>query len=204
MARSSSLSALSYAFKRASFLLVMTVMVGCGVPWQVVQKSGPPSALRGVSAVAVSFDYTGMMVGGMGGDKPEPQWVAEKSAEEPNYVQTWTDLKSKWETAYMEGLAANSPVPVTRSTGTAVGADAADVVIQLNRLQIGKYMVVAAKASAVDVTNNWSRGGQLVDVIRTRAAITPSAIQPSIFQHVAYMGKASGKVSAKFLKKAQE
>jgi hypothetical protein len=157
-----------------------------------------------VSTVAVSFDYTGLMVGGMGGDKPEAQWVAEKSAEEPAYQQTWADLKSKWETSVMEGLAAGSPVPVTRSTGTPVAADAADVTIQLNRLQIGKYIVVAAKASAVEVTDTWARGGQIVDVIRTKSAITPSLMQPSIFQHVVFMGKNTGKVSGKFLSNAQK
>jgi hypothetical protein len=205
MARSSSSpTGLLQSLKRSAFLLVMTTIVGCGVPWQVVKQSGPPSALKGASAIAVSFDYTGMIVGGMGGDKPEAQWVAEKSAEDANYQQTWTDLKSKWELAVTEGLAASSGVPVTRGTGTPVGSEAADVTIQLNNLQVGKYIVVGAKASAVQVTHTWSRGGQVVDEITTKTSVTPSMTQPSIFQHVAVMGKTTGKLGGKFFVKAQK
>jgi hypothetical protein len=199
------MSPLVRGLRRSAWLLALLAMVGCGVPWIVVKQSGPPSALKGINAVAVSFNYAGLMVAGMGGvDKPEAQWVAEKSAEEPNYQTTWAELKAKWESVYLEGLASQSPVPVTRSNGAPAPGNAADLTVTLTHLQVGKYMVVASKASTVNVTHTWSRNGQVVDEIRTNSAINPNLYQPSIFQHVGNMGKQSGAYGGKFLAKAQK
>lgn len=197
-------SPLVQGLKRSAWLVALVALVGCGVPWIVVKQSGPPSALKGISAIAVSFNYAGLMVGGMGGDKPEAQWVAEKSAEEANYQTTWAELKGKWESVYLEGLAAKSPVPVTRSNGAPAPGNAADVTVTLTRLQVGKYMVVAAKASSIDVTHTFSRNGQVVDEIRTSSSVMPSIYSPSIFQHIGKMGQHTGVLAGKFLSKTQD
>jgi hypothetical protein len=197
-------SPLVQGLRRSAWLVALVVLVGCGVPWIVVKQSGPPSALKGISGIAVSFNYAGMMVGGMGGDKPEAQWVADSSAKDPAYQTTWAELKAKFEGVYLEGLAAKSPVPVTRSNGAPAPGNAADVTVTLTRLQIGKYMVVAAKASSLDVTHTFSRNGQVVDEIRTSQALMPSIYSPSIFQHVGKMGQNTGVIAGKFLGKTQE
>ena len=186
-------------------LVTMTMaMIGCGPKWIVVKQSGPPSALKTVSAVSVSFSYAGLMVGGGAGDKPEAQWVAEKNVEEPGYEATWIDLKSKWEEAYMAGLAKTSPVPVTRSiAGTPAPGGAVDLVVVLTRIQLGKYMVVAAKQTIVDVTHSFQVGGAAVDEIQTHYGLTPSVYSPSVFQHANKLGNLSGNAAGKYLAKAR-
>lgn len=186
-------------------VLVPSILAGCGVPWMVIKESGPPSKLKGVDSVVVNFDYTGMMVGGMGGDKPEAQWVAEKSADEDDYAKTWDELKGKWEAMYMEGIADESPVATLRGApGVAVSPNAAVVNVTLNNLQVGKYMVFANTDSGVTVTDTWSRNGEVVDQIQTRAQVSPSMTTPSIFQHMTDLGHSSGKLSGKFLDSKQD
>jgi hypothetical protein len=197
-------SPLVHGLKRNLWVIALLALVGCGVPWIVVKQSGPPSALKGINGLAVSFNYAGMMVGGMGGDKPEAQWVSEKSAEDANYQTTWAELKAKYEGVYLESLAAKSPVPVTRSNGAPAPGNAADVTVTLTRLQIGKYMVVSAVASTLDVTHSFSRNGQVVDEIRTSGSVTPSMYSPSIFQHVGKLGQQAGALAAKFVGKTQD
>ena len=196
-------SPLVESLKRGTWFVALMAMVACGPGWQIIKKSGPPSALATVNTVAVSFSYAGMIVGGGAGDKPEAQWVAEKNVEEPGYEATWIDLKSKWEAAYLEGLSKTSPVPVTRSTGTPAPAGAADLTVTLNRLQIGKYIVVAAKATIMDVTHSYAVGGTVVDEIRTNYSLTPDIYHPSIFQHVAKLGQKSGAAGGKYIAKSR-
>jgi hypothetical protein len=193
------------ALRVCILLLVPSVLAGCGVPWMVIKESGPPPALQGVDSVVVNFDYTGMMVGGMGGDKPEAQWVAEKSVEENDYPKTWGELKGKWEAMFMEGIADASPVATLRGApGATPSPNAAVVTVTLNNLQVGKYMVFAATASGVTVTHTWSRAGEVVDQIQTRGKVEPTMTTPSVFQHIDDLGRDSGKLSGKFLSSKQD
>jgi LysM repeat protein len=192
--------------RRCVWLLVPAMLVGCGgVPWTIIKQSGPPSALKGSSQVAVFFDYTGMQVGGMGGDKPEAQWVAEKSVEEADYATTWATLKGNWEQNVLSAFTENSPLAVKRGTpGTPPPDSAAVVTFTLNNLQMGKYMVFGATQSGVTVTHTWGRHGAIVDEIQTRTTVTPGITNPSIQQHVVDMGETTGKLAAKFLERALE
>lgn len=201
-------SPLVQGLRRSAWLIALVTMtmamVGCGPKWIVVKQSGPPSALKTVSSVQVTFSYAGLMVGGGAGDKPEAQWVAEKNVEEPGYEATWIDLKSKWEAAYMEGLAKTSPVPVTRTVaGTPAPGGAVELVVVLNRIQIGKYMVVAAKQSIIDTTHSFQINGAAVDEIQTSYGLTPSVYHPSIFQHVNKLGNLSGNAGGKYIAKSR-
>ena len=196
----------SSAFLRRSlFLIVPALMTGCGVPWTVIKQSGPPSALKGASQVVVSFDYTGMMVGGMAGDKPEAQWVAEKSAEEEDYAKTWGDVKGSFEQNYVDEFTAHSPIAATRGqVGAPVPDNAVGLVVKLSNFQIGKYLVFGAKQSTVTVVHTWMRGGAVVDEIQTRSVVTPSLVNPSIQKHVVGLGGQSGEFAAAFLEDAIE
>jgi hypothetical protein len=197
-------SPLVQCLRRSVWLVALMAMVGCGPKWTIVKQSGPPSALKTVSAVSVTFSYAGLMVGGGAGDKPEAQWVAEKNVEEPGYEATWLDLKSKWEAAYMEGLAKTSPVPVTRSVaGTPPPGGAVELVVVMNRLQLGKYMVVAAKQTILDATHSFQMNGVAVDEIQTHYGLTPSMYSPSIFQHANKLGNLSGNAAGKYIGKAR-
>lgn len=185
-------------------LVALVALGGCAVPWIVVKQSGPPSALKGATSVIVSFDYSALMVAGMGGDKSEADWVAAKTVEDANYPTTWAELKSKWEAMYLEGIVDASPVTVARGDGAAAPESAAVVTVTLNRFQLGKYIFIGASDSTVEVTHTWSRNGQVVDQIQTRALVTPTLMNPSVFQHMVDLGRDSGKLAGRFLDSALE
>lgn len=83
-----------------------------------------PSPLQLATSLQVEFDYSGLMVSGMGGAKSEAEWVQVKSAEDPEYPKTWAELKSKWEASFFEGLASGSPLPVSRAPVAPAAASA--------------------------------------------------------------------------------
>ena len=60
-------SPLVESLKRGTWFVALMAMVACGPGWQIIKKSGPPSALATVNTVAVSFSYAGMIVGGGAG-----------------------------------------------------------------------------------------------------------------------------------------
>jgi hypothetical protein len=106
----------------ALVLTVCTFLSGCIVLQP--REPTPPSPLRTATSLKVDFDYSGLMVAGMGSPKSEAEWVAAKTAEDPEYPKTWADLKSKWEENFMIGLSGGSPVPVSRASA-AVATSAA-------------------------------------------------------------------------------
>ncbi|HKO93697.1 MAG TPA: hypothetical protein VJU61_21235 [Polyangiaceae bacterium] len=63
------------------------------------------------------------MVEGMGSAKSEADWVAAKTADDPEYPKTWADLKSRWEASFMEGMSSGSPIPVSRAQGAPTAAN---------------------------------------------------------------------------------
>jgi hypothetical protein len=187
-----------------ALMAALALLVGCAPPWMVVKQSGPPSALQGVRSVSVSFDYTGLMVNGMGGAKSEAEWVAAKSADDANYPSTWASLKAKWEETYLVGILAQSPVVVTRAVdGSAAPADGAELKVTMNNFQVGKFIPFATTASQVQCSHAWARNGQVVDEIRTVSTVVPNIYAPSVFQHVQTIGRDAGKKSGKFLKSKQ-
>lgn len=185
-------------------LAALSFLVGCASSWTVKKESGPPAALRGVKAVALSFDYQGLMVSGMGGDKPEAKWVAEKAAEEDGYVATWSELKRSWESHFIEGISATCPVKVTLvAPGTQLTEETASLTVRLSRLQLGRWIPMSGQPSIVDATHTWSRGGEVVDEIETRAVAAATIYSPSITKHISGLGESSGEKSGNFLASKQ-
>jgi hypothetical protein len=174
-------------------------LTGCTPTWIVLKESGPPSALRGVPSVSVSFDYSTLVVNGMGRAKTEAEWVAAKSAEDPTYPAAWAALKGKWEESFMAGFSAGAPVPVTRTVaGGEVPAGAASLVVMMNQLQIGKFVPFNTTLTTVQATYAWSRGDQLLDEIRTISSIAPTLLTPSIVDNLASIGHDVGRSNGKF------
>jgi hypothetical protein len=194
------------ARRRAPSLLLVLLalcgllgLTGCTPTWLVLKESGPPSALRGAPSVSVSFDYSTLVVNGMGRAKTETEWVEAKAAEDPSYPATWEALKGKWEEGFMDGFAAGSPVPVTRTVaGGEPPADAVSLVVMMNQLQIGKYVPFNTTLTTVQATYAWSRGDKLVDEIRTISYIAPTLLTPSVAPQLASIGHDVGRSNGKF------
>lgn len=174
-------------------------LTGCTPTWLVLKESGPPSALRGAASVSVSFDYSTLVVNGMGRAKTEAEWVEAKSAEDPTYPSAWEALKGKWEESFMAGFAAGSPVPVARTVADGEPpADAVSLVVMMNQLQIGKFVPFNTTLTTVQATYAWSRGDTLVDEIRTISYIAPTLLRPSVAPQLASIGHDVGRSNGKF------
>jgi hypothetical protein len=94
--------------------LLCVLLASCNI---VIHQTAPqpPSPMQLATSLRVAFDYSSLMVEGMGSAKSEAEWVAAKTAADPAYPKTWADLKAKWEENFMRGLSSGSPLPVSRA-----------------------------------------------------------------------------------------
>lgn len=161
-----------------------------------------PSPLDGITALAVTFDYGPMMVSGMGPPKPEAQWVAAKTAEDPAYPTTWADLKSRWENYFMQALTSSSPVPVSRAVaGQPVPDTTAGLNVQFTQLEIGKWAYVTTTDSSIDAMHVWSRSGQVVQQNPHQTRFHPSMTNNSIFRQIDELSKGQGQAAGGWLRR---
>lgn len=173
---------------------------GCSPPWQVVKQSGPPSALRGAGEVAVQFDYSEAYVG----DTPMAEYVAEREVDEPDYANTMSELLGKFESFYMEGFTNNWQAAKQLPAEAAAAGEHVVAKVKVRFLQMGKYIPFALPATIVRAGVEWLVDGQSTDEIAIEAAHSPSLMQPSVFQHIGYVGQDLGSYSSQFLESAQE
>lgn len=152
-------------------------LAGCA-PYKVLQQSGPPSALQGVTQVAVSFDWSQVQVAG----KPEAAYLAEKSAEEQADFQV---IKQETDAAVLEGMK-DKAGPGVSFTAAAAGGDPAapSVVVQYVAVTTGIYTHVVNLPTKVQTRFQWSRDGKVTDIIEARAMVSASITTPSDHQRV--------------------
>ncbi len=182
--------------RRCMAIAFVLMLLGSGCVYRSATPP-PPGPLDGVTAVAVSFDYSTLLVNGMGGAKSEAAWVAAKSAEEADYPKTWSDLKMQWEQHFMAGFARSSPVPVSLLVaGTPPPPTGAVLKVSVSEFQLGKYIPFATQRTSVRTMQTWFRGEQPVQSSGTEASFTPSITAPSVFQHIRPIGEQSGQQTA--------
>lgn len=171
-------------------------LAGCA-PYKVLQQSGPPSALQGVSQVAVSFDWSQVQVAG----KPEAVYLAEKSAEEQADFQV---IKQETDAAVLEGMK-DKGGPGVSFTAAAPGGDPAapSVVVQYVAVTTGIYTHVVNLPTKVQTRFQWSRDGKVTDVIETRAMVSASITTPSDHQRMGMAGGMIGKAAGRFFAASQ-
>lgn len=163
--------------------------VACS-PYTVVQQSGPPSALKGITSLTVGFDWSQVRVL----DKSEAEYLAEKSAEEQ---ADFAKIKQETDAAILEGL---------RDRGlqvAAAGEAPPDLTVQYVHVQTGIYTPVYSLPSKVQVRLAWQKEGTVTDVIDTQATIGASLTTPSDHQRMEMAGRQVGKAAAKYVAEAQ-
>lgn len=161
-------------------------------PYTVVQQSGPPSALQGMTSLTVGFDWSKVRVL----DKnSEAEYLAEKSEEER---ADFAKIKQETDAAILEGLRDRG------ANATAASGDAPpDLVVTYSYVQTGIYTPVYSLPSKIEARFAWQRDGNVTDVIDTQAAIGASLTTPSDHQRMEMAGRQIGKAAAKFLETAQ-
>lgn len=171
--------------------LVLGVLSGCGPNWKVL-KASDPTTLGAAANVVVVFDYSKMLVEG----KPAEQWKAEKTAEDAKYADTWADLLGKYEAAVIEGMRADVP----SAHAAAQGPGDVTVTIRPNKFGLGKYIVVSAWPTTMDVVIAARAGeGDNTDEIQLMRSYPASITQPSVFNHISHVGRQIGESAGRFL-----
>lgn len=161
-------------------------------PYAVVQQSGPPSALKGVTSVTVGFDWSKVTVL----DKAsEAEYLAEKTAEER---ADFAKIKQETDAAILEGL---------RDRGidaAPVAADAApDLVVSYIHVTTGIYTPVYSVPSKLQARFSFQKDGKVTDVIDTKSMVGASLTTPSDHQRMEMAGRNVGKSAAKYVSDAQ-
>ncbi|MBZ5715288.1 hypothetical protein [Nannocystis pusilla] len=161
-------------------------------PYSVVQQSGPPSALKGVTSMTVGFDWSKVTVL----DKAsEAEYLAEKSDEEK---ADFAKIKQETDAAILEGM---------RDRGVNVAAAPADgtpdLVIAYIHVTTGIYTPVYSVPSKIEARFSWQKDGKVTDVIDTKAMIGASLTTPSDHQRMEMAGRNIGKAAAKFVEDSQ-
>ncbi len=177
-------------------LLVAGLLSGCGPGWKVLRASDP-TALGAASNVALAFDYSQMVVEG----KPLEEFKAAKLAEDPKYAETWSELISKFESFTLEGLKGSFP----NAHPASMGRGDVTVTIRPNKFGMGKYIVVSSWPTVMDVVVAAHAGeaGDNTDEIQFQRSYPASMTQPSVFQHIGYVGQQIGQVTGRFLSSKQ-
>ena len=171
--------------------LVLGCLSGCGPGWKVL-KASTPTTLAAANNIAVVFDYSQMLVEG----KSVEQWKAEKTAEDARYPETWANLTGKFESAVIDGLRNNYPSAHLASQGPGD----VTVTIRPNKFGMGKYIVISAWPTVMSVVLAARAGeGEDSDEIQFVRSYPASMVQPSVFNHIGYVGQQVGEVGSRFL-----
>lgn len=173
-----------------AFALVAAPLVGTAAckPYAVVQQSGPPSALAGMTSMTVSFDWSKVRVLNK---NSEAEYLAEK---EPAEREDFAKIKLETDAAILEGMRDRGLNAAPAAEGTP-----ADLVVAYTYVQTGIYTPVFSSPSKVEARFSWQREGKVTDVIDTRATIGASLTTPSDHQRMEMAGRNIGKVAAKFV-----
>lgn len=172
----------------------LTLTLGaCGAPWKILQQSGPPSALRGVQTLGVSFDYSRVSLGG----QDEEAWLAGKSEEDRAKFQ---EVKDKADEGFMLRLPEVLGGVTVQPAG---GADEVTLTVEYTMLEQGKYAVFYAAPTVLKANLVFAVGGQVVDKIFVQTSVDASVYRPSILQRIGVAGYNLANVAARYFKESQ-
>jgi hypothetical protein len=159
----------------------------------------PPSPLRGISDIAISFDYSHLLVGGLDRDA----FLAKKTAEDPAYPKTWADLLAAFEDNFILELRSGWGQVTVVPQGQQAPATSADLNVVVSELEIGHFIPFATRRTEVKVAMRWSVNGQLAHVQDEQDSFKPSLRVPSVFQHIKPIGQQLGRAAARFMRSKQ-
>jgi hypothetical protein len=165
----------------------------CGAPWKVLQQSGPPSALRGVQTLGVSFDYSRVSLDG----QDEESFLAGKSEEDRAKFE---EVKDQADEGFMARLPEVLPGVHIQPAG---GADEVTLTVQVTLLEQGKYAVFYAAPSVLKANLIFAVGGQVVDKIFVQTSVDATVYRPSILQRIGVAGYNLANAAARYFKESQ-
>ncbi|WP_106088581.1 hypothetical protein [Enhygromyxa salina] len=181
-----------------SLVLVLGLAMGAMacVPWTVITSSGPPSALVGVTAMSIQYDYSNIRISDKG--LSEEEWLASREKDE--HRATYLETKDSANIGIIEGLTKNLPnvqiVPGQAQPG------AIQITVSYTAWEEGMYAGVVAWPSKITARIIFSRDGQTLDEISVNTAEDASLFTPAPQQRLHTCGQRLGQFAAQYVKKA--
>ncbi|HJK95113.1 MAG TPA: hypothetical protein RMH85_25570 [Polyangiaceae bacterium LLY-WYZ-15_(1-7)] len=184
-------------FIRGGALLAALLIggVGCGPPWQVIQQSGPPSALRGAQQVSVATDFSQLMIRNRTLDQ-------EMAARDPNEQAAMQEVINVMDQNFRQELSLRLGVPVVPAQGPPQPGEVR-VVARWTYMDMGKYAVIYARDTDLRTRLVWSVGPQVVDEIEVRAVRNADRYHPAIVQRVGAAAQVTAQLAARFFQAEQ-
>ncbi len=167
----------------------------CAAHYTVIKQSGPPSALLGVQAIAVQYDYSQIRIGNT--DRmTEEQWLSSRKQE--SHRQTYLDTKNSANIGVVEGLTKNLNQVVV-SEGQA-GPGQIQVTVTYLEWEEGLYAAVIAWPSWIKARIIFSLDGQVVDEIEIQVSQDATLTTPAPTQRIHTCGQRIGTYAAEFVR----
>jgi hypothetical protein len=180
------------------FLLVLALASSACFPhYQVISHSGPPSALVGLGAVWVQYDYAFVAIS----DKrmSEEQWLASREKDE--HRTTYLESKDSANYGFAEGLAKGLP-GVKINPGPAP-AGAIQITVSYLAWEEGMYAGVVAWPSRATARVIFGRDGQTLDEIEVSTAEDASVFTPVAQQRFHTCGQRLGQFASEYVRAAK-
>ena len=189
---------MSRLVRPTSLLFVLALLLsslGCAAAhYQVVSRSGPPSALVGLTAVYVQFDSSHVAISDK--NMTEEQWLASREKDE--HRQNYLESKNSANVGFGEGLA-EALAGTTVSIGQAP-AGAMQMTVSYIFWEEGLYAGVVAWPSRVTARVIFSRDGVTVDEIEVNTYENASVFTPAPTQRFHTCGQRLGLYAAEFVR----
>lgn len=168
--------------------------MACAVPhYQVIKRSGPPSALVGLSAVWLQYDYSHVAISDK--NMSEEQWLATREKEE--HRQIYLETKNSADVGFAEGLAAGL-AGVAINPGQAPPG-AIQITVTYLFWDEGMYAGVVAWPSKATARVIFTRDGETLDEIEVSTAENASVFTPAPQQRFHTCGQRLGQYAAEYV-----
>jgi len=174
--------------------MVMVLAAGCGAPWTVVTRSGPPSALRGANPLVADADFTQATMDGV----PIAQAIGALPANEQSDVQTMlADLQQ----TFITELASDVPVQVVTSNGPLAPGE---VRVTMRAIDIARGgHSPFSPPSSLTVRISFSVGGQITDEVEMTRRMNWAVTRPSAARRLRGLATQMAQMGARFFRREQ-
>ena len=176
------------------FIVLALGVAGCSPPWTVIERSGPPSALRGAQGVTVSWDPSSLYVEGV----PMPEAQSTMSPDERSRLD---ESVRRMGATFLGELAESLDVPLSVASGDVAEGE---VRLLVRPVELERGANGAVGSSTVLVTRlDWILDGDVVDAVQVRVSQPPSMRRPSASERMRIAAGQSAQLAARFFTEAR-
>lgn len=185
------------AITSITIFFCLEVFLGCAGPSiNVLRRSGPPSALIGMTEVAVSFDARSMSVDG----QALAQYVESRGPDGDELAHVLVGMNER----VLEGLGQHSGLGVALAQGPSAHSTQIQLVVQYLEVVPGYYRGIVAQDGSVRAHVTFMVNGRAADEldITTRSRAAP-AEEPTVRGRMHACGLHLGQLAGDYVRDAR-